>query len=106
MTSRNSNMNTPLKLFSEGLYTLTNLSPGFLMLSQTAFMKAFSTVFESVTMTGKKKCGENMQKIKKVVIELLPSGMFASTGSWPIAFTLWKASHKVSRRQVQKKKRW
>lgn len=84
MTSHNSNMNTPLILFSEGLYTLTNLSPGFLMLSQTAFMKAFSTVFESVTMTGKKNHGENTQKIKKVVIELLPSGMFASLALGPL----------------------
>lgn len=69
-------MNVFLILFYE---RLTSLSPGFLVLSQTAFMEGFSIVLESVIMTRNKNCGENTKKIKKVVTELLPSGTFAST---------------------------
>lgn len=106
MTFGNSKMNTLLILFSKGLYTLNNSSPGFLVLSQAALVKVFSTLFESVIMTRDKNCGENTQTIKK--------GSHRTTSqwhiclhldSWPITFTLWQASHEVSRRQIQKKEK-
>lgn len=52
-----------------------------------------------------KNSGENTQKQKEVSHRTTSQWHVASTWSRSITFTLWQASHEVSRRYVQKKEK-